>query len=137
MSRPSGSVPPVDRWHLPSIDVTGKREPRVLFSTPECRAIVIDLRAGESMGEHSVRERAVAQVVSGTIAIGSGGTEAECGAGTLVTFEPAERHTVRAVEESRLLLLFSPWPGAGHYQADEDADPERMPAHAQSPPLCD
>ena len=36
--------------------------PRVLFSAPECRAIVIDLQTGEAMGNHHVRERAVVQV---------------------------------------------------------------------------
>ena len=127
----------MDRWHLPSIDVTGKREPRVLFSTPECRAVVIDLQAGESMGEHSVHERAIAQVVAGTVAIASTGSEAECGAGSLVTFEPGERRTVRAIEPAKLLLLFTPWPGEGHYQANEEAHPERMPLHASAPPLSD
>ena len=34
----------IERWHLPSIDAAGQRDPRVLFSTPECRAVAIDLR---------------------------------------------------------------------------------------------
>ena len=57
----------MERWHLPSVEQSGRREPRVLFSTPECRAVVIDLRAGEELGEHEVRERAVLQVVSGSV----------------------------------------------------------------------
>ena len=32
----------------------------------------------------------------------------------LAAFEPKERHEVRATEDSRLLLLLSPWPGEGH-----------------------
>ena len=44
----------------------------MLFSTPECRAVVIDLRAGEELGEHEVRERAVVQVVAGRVAITDG-----------------------------------------------------------------
>jgi quercetin dioxygenase-like cupin family protein len=125
----------VDRWHLPSIEATGKREPRVLFSDAACRAVVIDLQPGEAMGEHSVHETAIIHVVSGTVAMGSGGGVADCPAGTLATFAPGERHSVQALEPARLVLLLAPWPGDGHYQAGEDADPERLPAHASVPPL--
>jgi quercetin dioxygenase-like cupin family protein len=128
-------VPAVDRWHLPSIEATGKREPRVLFSDAACRAVVIDLQSGEGMGEHSVHETAILQVVTGTVAVGSGSSTADCPAGTLVTFAPGERHTVQALEPSRLMLLLAPWPGDGHYQSGENADPERLPANASTPPL--
>jgi quercetin dioxygenase-like cupin family protein len=110
----------VNRWHVPSIDATGKREPRVLFSSPACRAVVIDLRAGETMGEHSVHEHAVLQVATGRIEVGGAAGEAGCPAGTLVAFEPGERHSIRAVEASRLLLILAPWPGDGHYQEGEE-----------------
>jgi quercetin dioxygenase-like cupin family protein len=122
----------VDRWHLPSIDQTGKREPRVLFSSPACRAVVIDLQAGESMGEHSVHENAIVQVAMGTVAIASDGPEVECPAGSLVVFAPGERHALRAVEPSRLLLLLAPWPGDGHYQVGEI---EHLAANAHVPPI--
>jgi quercetin dioxygenase-like cupin family protein len=125
----------VDRWHLPSIEASGKREPRVLFSSSACRAVVIDLQAGDEMGEHQVHERAVVQVISGTVSLGPSGQEAECGAGTLATFAPRERHVLRAVEASRILLLLAPWPGEGHYQERESADPERVPAQGSVPPL--
>jgi quercetin dioxygenase-like cupin family protein len=125
----------VQRWHVPSVEATGKREPRVLFSTPECRGVVIDLQAGDAMGEHSVHERALVEVVSGSVLLGPPGSEVECSPGTLATFDPGERHTLSAVTASRILLLLAPWPGDGHYQAGEDADPARLPAHAQSPPI--
>lgn len=123
----------MDRWHLPSIDQAGKREPRVLFSSSACRAVVIDLQAGETMGEHSVHENAIVQVATGVVAIATDGPEAECPAGSLVVFEPGERHALRAVEPSRLLLLLAPWPGDGHYQAGEV---ERLAANARVPPLA-
>jgi quercetin dioxygenase-like cupin family protein len=129
-------VPAVDRWHLPSIKATGKREPRVLFSTPECRAVVIDLQAGDVMGEHSVHERALIEVVAGSVLLGPAGDEVECGPGTFATFGPGERHTLSALTASRILLLLAPWPGDGHYQASEDAHPDRLPAHAQAPPIA-
>jgi quercetin dioxygenase-like cupin family protein len=32
----------------------------------------------------------------------------------LAVFDPNERHEVRATDDSRLLLVLSPWPGEGH-----------------------
>jgi len=123
----------VDRWHLPSIDNTGKREPRVLFSSSACRAVVIDLQPGETMGEHAVRENAIVHVTSGAVAIATDGPELQCPAGSLVVFAPGERHTLRAIDASRLLLLLAPWPADGHYQAGE---PEHLAANAHVPPLA-
>jgi quercetin dioxygenase-like cupin family protein len=118
----------VERWDLPSIQQDGKREPRVLFSTPECRAVVIDLNAGEEMREHEVRERAVVQVVSGRVTFDVNGSDpVSAAAGTLVTFAPHERHAVRAEEDARILLLLAPWPATDHYDPAEDVDPNRLP----------
>src|SRR5262249_10019364 len=90
--------------------------------------VVIDLRAGEELGEHEVRERAVLQVVSGSVALSDGGAGGSAQAGTLVTFAPKERHSVRAETDARLLLLLAPWPAVDHYGPGEDADPTRTPA---------
>ena len=125
----------MERWYLPSVEATGKREPRVLFSQPECRAVVIDLQAGEAMGDHSVHETAIVQVLSGRVVIDTDDREHECEAGTLAVFVPGERRAVRAAETSRLLLLLAPWPGEGHYGAGEDAHPGRLPTHGQASPL--
>ncbi len=107
----------------------------MLFSTPECRAVVIDLRPGDELGDHSVRERATIQVVSGSVAITSGGQTVEAEAGTLITFAPGERHAIRAGGDARVLLLLSPWPATSHYASGEDARPDRLPGNAQTPSL--
>jgi quercetin dioxygenase-like cupin family protein len=125
----------MQRWHLPSIEANGKREPRVLFSRPECRAVVIDLNAGDELGEHRVYESAVVHVVSGRISLAVGDREVECEAGSLATLAARETRSVRALEPSRILLLLAPWPGDGHFAPGHDADPERMPANAVVPPL--
>jgi quercetin dioxygenase-like cupin family protein len=125
----------VDRWELPTIEATGKREPRVLFSHPSCRAILIDLQAGDEMGEHRVHEHAVLQVVSGRVGVAAADEDAECGSGTLVTFRAGETRSVRALEPSRLLLILAPWPGDGHFHDGEQPDPERVPAQASVDPL--
>jgi quercetin dioxygenase-like cupin family protein len=126
----------VNRWHLPSVEASGKREPRVLFSQPECRGVLIDLSAGEAMGDHRLHESAVVHVVSGRIGLTTADRDVECDAGMLMTFAPGERRSVRALEDSRLLLLLVPWPGEGHFRAGEQADPGRMPANASEPPLA-
>jgi quercetin dioxygenase-like cupin family protein len=125
----------MQRWHLPSIEANGKREPRVLFSRPECRAVVIDLNAGDELGAHRVYESALLQVVSGRVRLEVGDEEVECDAGSLVTFAARETRSMRALEPSRILLVLAPWPGDGHFAEGQDADPERMPANAVVPPL--
>jgi quercetin dioxygenase-like cupin family protein len=125
----------VERWHLPSIDADGKREPRVLFSRPDSRAVVIDLREGDELRDHRMHEHAVVFVVSGRLGVAVDDRTAECEAGTLATFSPGETRSVRALEASRILLLLAPWPGAGHFGEGEDANPGRMPSNATAPPL--
>jgi quercetin dioxygenase-like cupin family protein len=79
--------------------------PRVLFSAPECRVVVIDLRSGEELGDHHVRERTVVEVVFGSVVIQLSSDAVECSAGTVVTFDPGEHHAVRALADARLLLF--------------------------------
>jgi quercetin dioxygenase-like cupin family protein len=128
-------VSAVQRWHLPSIEANGRREPRVLFSRPGCRAVLIDLSAGDELGEHRTHEHAVLEVVSGKLALVSGKRRVECEAGTLVTLEPHETRSVEALEASRILLVLAPWPGEGHYREGQERDPDHMPAQAAVPPL--
>ena len=104
--------------------------PRVLFSAPECRVVVIDLQSGEELGDHHVRERAVVEVISGSVAIEIAGNVVECAEGTVVTFDPGERHAVRALSDARLLLVLAPWPKAETYSEGEPAHAEHVPANA-------
>jgi quercetin dioxygenase-like cupin family protein len=143
----------VERWDLTSLPPSTEKEtpraphpdaprvprqdgqiPRVLFSTPECRAVVVELSEGDSMGDHEVRERAIVQVVSGNVSLSASGETAECGAGTLVVLDPGERHSVRALDDSMLLLILAPWPAARHYREDEAADAEHLPPNASVGP---
>lgn len=110
------------------------RIPRALFSTPECRAVVVELQTGEEMGDHRVRERAVVQVVGGRATVEAGGESTECDAGALVMFEPGERHSVRAHEDTTLLLLLAPWPAPEHYDEAEAANAQHLPPNASVDP---
>jgi len=146
----------VNRWHLPSLAPSsekqrarepgagaprvpslGRQKPRVLFSAPECRVVVIDLQSGEELGDHQVRERAVLEVVAGRAAIQCAGETAECETGTLVTFDPGEPHSVRALADTRLLLLLAPWLSAQDSTPAEVAHAHHLPANASVEPIVD
>ncbi|MGZ4419504.1 MAG: cupin domain-containing protein [Gaiellaceae bacterium] len=107
----------------------------MLFSSPECRLIALDLGAGEQLSDHHVRERAVVQVISGRVAIDAGGGTVECEAGTLVTFDPGERHAVRGLNDARLLLMLAPWPAANENTTTEEPHTQHLPANATSEPM--
>jgi quercetin dioxygenase-like cupin family protein len=101
-------------WDISTVEVEPRR-PVVLDSEAEGRAIVINLPAGERMQEHQVHERAWLLVVEGQVEIeDSGGEKIKGARGFLAEFDPNERREVSAAEDSRLLLVLSPWPGEGH-----------------------
>ena len=103
----------VQSWNLNEIDVEPHR-PQVLESEAEGRAIVINLPAGERLQEHQVHERAWLLVAGGEIKVTDDGGESVSGTeGFLVIFDPNERREVTARSDARLLLVLSPWPGAG------------------------
>ena len=101
-------------WNLRALDLK-PRLPEILSSTPEARAIVLDLQAGGSLPDHEVHERAWILIVEGEVEVTSaGGERVSGGSGLLVELAPTERHEVVARLNARLLLLLTPWPGAGH-----------------------
>jgi len=66
-------------------------------------------------GPRDRHERAWLLVVDGNVTLTTAdGNNVSGGAGLLAIFDPKERHEVEAVEDSRLLLVLSPWPGDGH-----------------------
>ena len=90
-------------WRLPEIETPdGSRSPVVLHSSAECRAVLIGLLPGEELGDHQVTEHAFIVVVDGT----------------MVAFDPAERHVVASDSGAKILLILAPWPGEGHYRGD-------------------
>lgn len=101
-------------WDLKSIEAT-PHQPEILASAGDARTIVLKLPAGEELREHEVHERARLVVVDGEIDVTTAaGETASAGPGHLFEFDPAERHTVAARSDSRLLLILTPWPGDGH-----------------------
>jgi len=106
-----------------------------LFSSPECRLVALDLNTGEELPDHHVRERAVVQVISGRVAIEASGETIGCDPGTVVAFDPGERHAVRGLDDARLLLMLAPWPAANHNSRAEEQDAQHLLADATSEPI--
>lgn len=101
-------------WDLKSIEATA-HQPEILASADDARTIVLRLPAGEELQEHEVHERARVVVVEGEVDVTTPtGEPVSAGPGHLFEFDPAERHTIAARSDSRLLLILTPWPGDGH-----------------------
>jgi quercetin dioxygenase-like cupin family protein len=101
-------------WSVAEMEVE-PHHPLVLHSADEGRIIAIELPAGEEMQEHRVHERAWLVVAGGKIEIDDAdGETVGGGPGLVAEFNPNEARTVRALEDARLILLLSPWPGDGH-----------------------
>jgi quercetin dioxygenase-like cupin family protein len=112
----------VESWDLLAIDTPdGTRDPVVLASDAAARAVLIRIDAGQQLGDHQVKEIAWIVVVDGAVRIRAGGSEVEAGVGSLFRFEPDERHAIASEGGARILLMLSPWPGAGHYRGQEKA----------------
>jgi quercetin dioxygenase-like cupin family protein len=105
-------------WRLHEIETpNGTRSPVVLHSKDGAeRAVLIELRAGEALGDHGVKESALLLVLEGTVQVDAGDESFEAGGDELFHFEPDERHSVTSEEGARVLLLLAPWPGEGHYR---------------------
>lgn len=110
-------------WNLHEIEAPdGTRDPVVLHSDEEARAVLIRMNPGQELGDHQVKERAWISVVEGSVRVEAGGRSFDAPAGTLMTFEPSERHAVRSDDGARILLMLAPWPGKGHYRGDQRGD---------------
>jgi quercetin dioxygenase-like cupin family protein len=110
----------VQSWNLRDIETPhGSRSPVVLYSDDQARAVLIGLNPGQALGDHQVKEHAFVLIVEGTVHVNSGSQAHVAGPGTLFTFEPDERHALSTEEGAKLLLLLAPWPGPGHYRAEE------------------
>jgi quercetin dioxygenase-like cupin family protein len=107
----------MQRWNLLDLDAPdGTRDPIVLHSDDGARAVLIVLQAGQSLGDHQVKENAWITVLEGTVQITAGDETVDASPGVLVRFQPDERHALASESGARILMLLAPWPGEGHYR---------------------
>lgn len=106
-------------WNLGEINTPGgSRSPVVLRSDAGARAILVVLEAGQSLGDHQMKEGALVSVVDGAVRVESGGETVEGSVGCFFSFDPDERRSISSDSGARLLMVFSPWPGEGHYRGE-------------------
>ena len=79
----------------------GTRDPIVLHSDDGARAVLIVLQAGQSLGDHQVKENAWVVIVEGTVQVSANGDTVELGPGGLLRFEPGERHSLASTVPRR------------------------------------
>ena len=109
-------------WNLNEIQTPGgSRSPVVLRSDPGARAVLIALEPGQALGDHQVKEGALVSVIDGAVRVESGGKTVDGTAGSFFSFEPDERRSIPSDSGARLLMVFSPWPGEGHYRGERKA----------------
>jgi quercetin dioxygenase-like cupin family protein len=107
----------VQRWDLAEIATPeGTRSPVVLHSEDEARVVLIEIKPGQELGDHQVKEHAWVFVVDGVVTVEAAAERTEAGAGTLLRFLPDERHSLSSADGARVLLMLAPWPGQGHYR---------------------
>jgi quercetin dioxygenase-like cupin family protein len=127
-------VSQMQRWDLTARRDSGRAGPRVLFSTPEVRGVVIDLAPGEQLRDHHVRERALIQILRGSVEVSSGEEVSVCSEGMLILFEREERRGITALGQARLFLVLAPWPAPDHYYEAEHKDAHQLPVNATQDP---
>jgi quercetin dioxygenase-like cupin family protein len=104
----------LETWDVKTLDVE-PHFPQVLRSDNEGRLIVLNLPAGEELQEHQVHERSWILIVDGEIELeASADGSIRGGPGLLIHANPNERNEIRAVTDTRLVMLLVPWPGEGH-----------------------
>ena len=92
-------------WRLPEVETPqGARSPVVLHSREGAeRAVLIELRAGEALGDHGVKESALLLVLDGAVRVEAGDEAIAGDAGSLFHFDPDERRSVTSDGGARLL----------------------------------
>ena len=120
----------MQHWDLTAANEGSRTGPRVLFSTSEARAVLMDLAQDEEMGDHQVRERALVHRPPGERDVHEWSRHRNVRGGRTRRLEPGEPHTLRALQPTRLLLTLAPWPAEGHYDDAGDDDPHDLPVNA-------
>lgn len=114
------SLASVQTWNLMEVEApAGTRDPLVVHSGNEARAVLIVLNPGQVMGDHQVKENAWVTVLEGVVRISAGGESVDATPGMLCRFDPDERHSLASDDGARVLLLLAPWPGEGHYRGSQ------------------
>ncbi|WP_353988228.1 cupin domain-containing protein [Ruicaihuangia caeni] len=82
----------------------GRLGHHTVLKSPDVRIVVLAFEAGHLLKEHSAPKTLLMQALDGHLLVTVGGREVDLRPGMLIRVEALERHEVRAVEDSRLML---------------------------------
>ncbi|MFN0070083.1 MAG: cupin domain-containing protein [Chloroflexota bacterium] len=89
---------------------TGGRNAKTLFKEPaDLRIVLMVLKSGAGLVEHSAPGPLTLQVMEGRVRVGIGGDRHEFKKGSMVVLEAKRTHDLEALDDSALLLTIA-WP---------------------------
>lgn len=94
-----------------SPDLPSGRRSETLVKTTNLRVVLVTMRAGTELREHTAPGVITVQTIQGRFALLVDGTVHELAVGRVIALEGNTRHAVRAVEDGAFLLTIA-WPGA-------------------------
>lgn len=86
------------------------RRSEILLKTSSLRVVLVTMRAGTELNEHSAPGTITVQPLRGRFLFLVGEEAREIAPGALISVEGGVRHTVRALEDGAFLLTIG-WPG--------------------------
>lgn len=88
-------------------DTPSGRRSETLLKTPTLRVVLVTMRAGTELHEHTAPGVITIQTLQGRFAVGIEEEELELAAGRLLALDADVRHAVRAVEDGAFLLTIA------------------------------
>lgn len=86
------------------------RRSEILLKTPSLRVVLVTMRAGTELHEHSAPGTITVQPLAGRFLFIVASEEREMGPGMVLSVEGGVRHAVRAIADGAFLLTIA-WPG--------------------------
>ncbi|MCA9880290.1 MAG: cupin domain-containing protein [Thermomicrobiales bacterium] len=90
-------------------DASGRRA-ETLIKAPDLRVVLVTMRAGAELAEHSAPATITVQPLQGRFVFRTDAAEQEIGPGHLVSVAGKVRHAVHCLEDGAFLLTLA-WPG--------------------------
>lgn len=90
-------------------DASGRRA-ETLIKEPDLRVVLVTMRAGAELMEHSSPATITVQPLQGRFVFRTEAAEQELGPGNLISVAGKVRHAVRCLEDGAFLLTLA-WPG--------------------------
>jgi quercetin dioxygenase-like cupin family protein len=99
-------------------DSTSGRRAETLVKTDDLRVVLVNLRAGATLAEHTAPGTITIHALRGNLTVDAEGTAHDLPAGSLISLEAGLRHAVHARTDGAFLLTIA-WPAGS---------PERLAA---------